>query len=158
MLVSGAHLVRIQDANEDNSSKMNAEKARRTLPCDKIHSQRKEVTKIPPFSTEALRKKIKRRCREMKMGAQIRTGKRLPDTGKRFRDRIRAYVPHRQLLFLFVFSISIGKSFSGTDLYPHFHFQITVEPPRLIFFFELDWRLYLWCLTMHGCMVHAGGI
>ena len=32
---------------------MNAEKARRTLPCDKIHSQRKEVTKIPPFSTEA---------------------------------------------------------------------------------------------------------
>ena len=52
MLVSGAHLVRIQDTNEDNSSKMNAEKARRTLPCDKIHSQRKEVTKIPPFSTE----------------------------------------------------------------------------------------------------------
>ena len=30
--------------------------------------------------------------------------------------------------------ISIGKSFSGADLYPHFHFQITVEPPRLIFF------------------------
>ena len=27
MLVSGAHLVRIQDTNEDNSSKMNAEKA-----------------------------------------------------------------------------------------------------------------------------------
>ena len=91
-----------------------------------------------PFSgarhVQTIRKKIKRRCREMKMGAQIRTGKRLPDTGKRFRGRIWAYVPHRQLLFLFVFSISIGKSFSGTDLYPHFHFQITVEPPRLIFF------------------------
>ena len=53
-----------------------------------------------------LRKKIKRRCREMKMGAQTRTGKRLPDTGKRFRDRICAYETFIQLLFLFVFSIS----------------------------------------------------
>ena len=81
-----------------------------------------------------LRKKIKRRCREMKMGAQIRTGKRLPDTGKRFRDRIWAYAQGTQLLALSEFPISIGKSFSGADLYPHFHFQITVEPPRLIFF------------------------
>ena len=32
--------------------KWTQKKARRTLPCDKIHSQRKEVTKIPPFSTE----------------------------------------------------------------------------------------------------------
>ena len=70
----------------------------------------------------------------MKMGAQIRTGKRLPDTGKRFRDRIWAYAQGTQLLALSEFPISIGKSFSGADLYPHFHFQITVEPPRLIFF------------------------
>ena len=73
----------------------------------------------------------------MKMGAQIRTGKRLPDTGKRFRDRIWAYAQGTQLLALSEFPISIGKSFSGADLYPHFHFQITVEPPRLIFF--LSW-------------------
>ena len=81
-----------------------------------------------------LRKKIKRRCREMKMGAQTRTGKRLPDTGKRFRDRIWAYVQYTQLSALSEFQISIGKSFSGVDLYPHFHFQITVEPPRLYVF------------------------
>ena len=31
----------------------------------------------------------------------------------------------------------IGKSFSGADLFSHFHFQITVEPPRLIFFLSL---------------------
>ena len=71
---------------------------------------------------------------EMKMGAQIRTRKRLPDTGKRFRDRIWAYAARIQLLSLSEFPISIGKSFSGADLYPHFRFQITVEPPRLIFF------------------------
>ena len=70
----------------------------------------------------------------MKMGAQIRTGKRLPDTGKRFRDRIWAYERGTQLSALSEFQISIGKSFSSVDLYPHFHFQITVEPPRLIFF------------------------
>ena len=70
----------------------------------------------------------------MKMGAQIRTGKRLPDTGKRFRDRIWAYETFIQLLALSEFPISIGKSFSGADLYPHFHVQIIVEPPRLIFF------------------------
>ena len=70
----------------------------------------------------------------MKMGAQIRTGKRIPDTGKRFRDRIRAYDGIIQLLALSEFPISIGKSFSGADLYPPFHFQITVELPRLIFF------------------------
>ena len=67
-----------------------------------------------------IRKKIKRRCREMKMGAQIRTGKRLPDTGKRFRDRIR-------------------ESLTGVDLYPPFHFQITVELPRLVFFLILTY-------------------
>ena len=70
----------------------------------------------------------------MEMGAQIRTGKRLPDTGKQFRDRISAYAARIQLFALSEFPISIGKSFSGADLYPHFHFQITVEPPRLIFF------------------------
>ena len=91
-----------------------------------------------------LRKKIKRRCREMKMGAQIRTGKRLPDTGKRFRDRIWAYAQGTQLSALSEFSISIGKSFSGADLYPHFHFQITVEPPRLIFFLIMG-RGERWC-------------
>ena len=75
---------------------------------------------------------------EMKMGAQIRTGKRLPDTGKRFRDRIWAYAQGTQLSALSEFQISIGKSFSGVDLYPHFHFQITVEPPRLIFLLSLS--------------------
>ena len=70
----------------------------------------------------------------MKMGVQIRTGKRLPDTGKRFRDRIWVYASGTQLLALSEFPISIGELFSGADLYPHFYFQITVEPPRLIFF------------------------
>ena len=87
------------------------------------------------FSLEdVLEKKFKCEAREMKMGAQIRTGKRLPDTGKRFRDRIWAYETFIQLLALSEFPISIGKSFSGADLYPHFNLQITVEPPRLIFF------------------------
>ena len=53
----------------------------------------------------------------MKMGAQIRTGKRLPDIGKRFRDRIWAYAQGTQLSALSEFSISIGKLFSGADLY-----------------------------------------
>ena len=93
------------------------------------HNSRSSVGFIRVCATW-LRKKTKRRCREMKMGAQIRTGKRLPDTGKRFRDRIWAYAQGTQLLALSEFPISIGKSFSGADLYPRFHFQITVEPPR----------------------------
>ena len=55
-----------------------------------------------------------------------------------------SYAARIQLLALSEFPISIGKSFSGADLYPHFHFQITVEPPRLIFFLSVwspcGWR------------------
>ena len=56
----------------------------------------------------------------MKMGAQIRTGTRLPDTGKRF-------TRPNQVSESFS---GIGKSFSGADLYPHFH----VAAPALDFF------------------------
>ena len=79
----------------------------------------------------------------MEMGPQIRTGKRLPDTGKRFRDRIWAYDGIIRPNPVSEFPISIGKSFSGADLYPHFHFQITVEPPRLIFFLSRRKRVVL---------------
>ena len=56
----------------------------------------------------------------MKMGAQI------ANPHRKTTSRHRKTIPRPDS--------GIGKSFSGVDLYPPFHFQITVEPPRLIFF------------------------